>query len=79
MDAFLTNTGGTPAFMAPEALSTTMNKYSGKVSQKHENVLTYVLLLMKNTFNEYGSSPTCLVRKSLFKKCVGLPCNNSII
>lgn len=30
-DAFLTNTAGTPAFMAPEALSTDRNKYSGKV------------------------------------------------
>ena len=31
-DAFLTNTAGTPAFMAPEALSTSRHKYSGKVS-----------------------------------------------
>jgi serine/threonine protein kinase len=30
-DAFLTNTAGTPAFMAPEALSTARNQYSGKV------------------------------------------------
>lgn len=30
-DAFLTNTAGTPAFMAPEALSTSRHKYSGKV------------------------------------------------
>ncbi|CAL4080881.1 unnamed protein product, partial [Meganyctiphanes norvegica] len=30
-DAFLTNTAGTPAFMAPEALSTSRDKFSGKV------------------------------------------------
>ncbi|XP_068249427.1 calcium/calmodulin-dependent protein kinase kinase 1-like isoform X2 [Palaemon carinicauda] len=31
-DAFLTNTAGTPAFMAPEALSTSRHKYSGKAA-----------------------------------------------
>ena len=29
-DAFLTNTAGTPAFMAPETLLGTKEKYSGK-------------------------------------------------
>lgn len=29
-DAFLTNTAGTPAFMAPEALQASKEKYSGK-------------------------------------------------
>lgn len=30
-DAYLTNTAGTPAFVAPEALQTDRRKYSGKV------------------------------------------------
>ncbi|XP_076037408.1 uncharacterized protein LOC143022785 isoform X3 [Oratosquilla oratoria] len=52
-DAFLTNTAGTPAFMAPEALSTKRDKYSGRAADIWAMGITlYAFVYGKLPFHE---------------------------
>ena len=47
-DAFLSNTAGTPAFLAPEALSNTM--FSGKVREREKNSFINQIISIENIY-----------------------------